>query len=62
MNEFLKWIEPTQSENGDAGVESLLSENLSKVESLTERYKAVSGLPTELLKEYLKERKKLAKM
>ena len=61
VEEFLEWIEPARSTEGDIGVATLFADNESKVVALTERYAAVPELPGDLLKDYLKERKKLAK-
>jgi len=61
VDEFLKQIEPSRQESGDIGVDQYLKEHAAEVEELSARYVAVTDLPGELLKEYLRERKKLLK-
>ncbi len=61
VEEFLQNIEPSRQEFGDVGVDQYLKEHAGEIEELSARYVAVSDLPGELLKEYLKERKKLLK-
>ena len=56
---FLEKIEPIRAEAGDAGIRAFLTEQGEALESWQQNYSAVPELPTELLKEYLKERKKL---
>ena len=61
VEDFLQRVEPSREESGDVGVDSFLKEHAAEIEELSARYVAVTDLPTELLKEYLKERKKLLK-
>lgn len=61
VEDFLERIEPSRTESGDVGVDTFLKECADIVQNLSEQYAAAPDLPTELLKEYLKERKKLLK-
>lgn len=61
VEDFLKRIEPSRTESGDIGVDEYLKEFSDVIQDLSAQYAAVTDLPTELLKEYLKERKKLLK-
>ncbi len=56
---FLEEIEPVRTAEGDAGIHAFLKEQSETLEGRHQDYLAVSELPGELLKDYLKERKKL---
>ena len=58
---FLELIGPARSESGDLGVDAFLAENASRIEELTNKYTSAEEIPGDLLKDYLKERKKLLK-
>lgn len=57
VNEFLELI----GEMADDELSSALDANAEKIEALSERYRSTADLPAELLKDYLKEKKKLQK-
>jgi hypothetical protein len=61
VSEFLEMVELVRTEVGEDGVPKLLVENVARIEELSERYVLAEEVPGELLKEYLKERKKQAK-
>ena len=61
VNEFIEMIELALPEIGEAGIPDFLSNgSAARVAELSERYAAAEEVPGELLKEYLKERKKVA--
>ncbi len=60
-HEFLALLDPVRAASGDAGLGSFLEDEAEAIAALSERYAAAEEAPTELLKDYLKERKKLAK-
>ncbi|MEM8955889.1 MAG: hypothetical protein AAGD22_17165 [Verrucomicrobiota bacterium] len=59
--EFLEMVELVGAEAGEEGMASFLEDNAARIGELSERYQLGEDLPVELLKEYLKERKKQAK-
>ena len=61
VNEFLEMIEHVLPEIGESGIPDFLNNgNAARVAELSERYATAEEVPGELLKEYLKERKKIA--
>ena len=62
VDEFIGMVEVASAEIGEEGIPALLEENAARVAELSERYLAAADgeEPRELLKEYLKERKKVA--
>lgn len=59
VTEFLGWIEPVCIGSDDGDLLAFLEENRPRLEQLRNRYTASVDLPAELLKDYLKDRKKL---
>ena len=60
VNEFLEMIDHVLPEIGEAGIADFLQTNSTRVAELSERYAAAEEVPGELLKDYLKDRKKVA--
>lgn len=58
--EFLDMVEFVRSEKGDAGMPEFLEENAARIKILSDRYANLDESPRDLLKDYLKEQKKLA--
>ncbi|MEM7145267.1 MAG: hypothetical protein AAF591_09025 [Verrucomicrobiota bacterium] len=61
VSEFLEMVKLVRAEAGEEGMASFLEDNAARIGELSERYGASEEVPGELLKEYLKERKKQAK-
>ena len=59
VEDFLQRLEPSRQAEGDIGVDRYLNEHSAAIKELSGNYAAATDLPAELLKEYLKERKKL---
>lgn len=60
VKEFLDMVELVRKEAGEDALPEFLESNAPRIAELSERYASVDEIPGELLKEYLKERKKVA--
>lgn len=59
VTEFLDMVEFVRSEKGDAGMPEFLKENAARIKILSDRYANLDESPRDLLKDYIKEQKKL---
>ncbi len=60
VSEFLEMVDMVRGEIGEEGIPGFLDDNVARIDELSKRYADADEAPGDLLKDYLKEQKKLA--